>query len=355
MHRPTTLRVTSHSIRTQRFRVRASVFRNAIIGTVTLCFGVFGVLVFQEHHADAGMDVAYTPFAQENSQTLGLLRAARNIDPVGSQGGGDIRTVDSSALVADGAFSDVVADDPTADRGRISFYVVQEGDTLSQIADMFDVSVNTIMWGNQLRSGKDIQPGQTLLILPIDGVQHRVVRGDTVAKIARRYGGDIKEIIAYNNLIDESAITVGMTITVPGGEVPREEPVLTKKKNVAKGRSGKNTDGYFIHPVLSSVRTQGLHGYNAIDFGAPAGTPIRAAANGTVMLVRNDGWNGGYGTYVVIDHPNGTQTLYSHLSRVDVASGQMVKQGETVGRVGSTGRSTGNHLHFEVRGGTNPF
>lgn len=325
-----------------------------IMCTVFVCCGLMGIPLFQERRA--GADVGVFPQAvHENSQTLPLLHAAHNIDPTGSQGGGDIRTADDSALVADGAFSDVVVNDPTADKGRISFYVVQDGDTLSQIADMFGVSVNTVMWGNQLRSGKDIRPGQTLLILPIDGVQHRVVRGDTVAGIARRYGGNVEEIIAYNDLADESAITVGMIITVPGGEVPREKPPSPKKKNLAGSQSSKHTNGYFIHPVPGSVRTQGLHGYNAIDFGAPAGTPIRAAADGTVMLVRDGGWNGGYGTYLVINHPNGTQTLYAHLSYVEVASGQTVKQGETIGRVGSTGRSTGNHLHFEVRGGTNPF
>ncbi len=103
------------------------------------------------------------------------------------------------------------------------------------------------------------------------------------------------------------------------------------------------------------MRTQGIHGYNGVDLGASVGAPVRAAAGGTVMLSRSGGYNGGYGNYIVIKHPNGSQTLYAHLSSNAVAAGQVVTQGQTIGAVGNTGRSTGPHLHFEVRGGKNPF
>ncbi|KKW46945.1 MAG: Peptidase M23 [Parcubacteria group bacterium GW2011_GWB1_57_6] len=101
--------------------------------------------------------------------------------------------------------------------------------------------------------------------------------------------------------------------------------------------------------------TQGLHGWNGIDFGAPRGTPIRAAADGTVIIARAGGWNGGYGNYIVLQHANGTQTLYSHNSSNAVGMGQAVTQGQVIGYVGATGRVTGTHLHFEVRGAANPF
>jgi len=114
--------------------------------------------------------------------------------------------------------------------------------------------------------------------------------------------------------------------------------------------------GYFSWPVGGGVITQGLHGWNAVDIGAPSGTPVYAAAGGTVIVARSGGgWNGGYGNYVVISHSNGTQTLYAHLSRVLVSAGQGVGQGDTVGKVGATGEATGPHLHFEVRGAANPF
>jgi murein DD-endopeptidase MepM/ murein hydrolase activator NlpD len=106
---------------------------------------------------------------------------------------------------------------------------------------------------------------------------------------------------------------------------------------------------------VGGVKTQGLHGYNGIDIGAAAGTSIVAAAPGTVIIARSGGWNGGYGSYVVVQHGNGTQTLYAHASSVLVSQGQQVTQGQAIARVGATGRATGNHLHFEVRGAKNPF
>jgi murein DD-endopeptidase MepM/ murein hydrolase activator NlpD len=105
-----------------------------------------------------------------------------------------------------------------------------------------------------------------------------------------------------------------------------------------------------------AIITQGLHGWNGIDLGAARGTPIHAAAGGTVIVARSGGaWNGGYGNYVVITHSNGTQTLYGHMKSVIVSPGQGVSAGQVIGYEGSTGASTGPHLHFEVRGAANPF
>ncbi|MHB1118154.1 MAG: M23 family metallopeptidase, partial [Minisyncoccota bacterium] len=117
--------------------------------------------------------------------------------------------------------------------------------------------------------------------------------------------------------------------------------------------------GYYTNPLPAGHKTQGIHGYNGIDIGAPTGTPIYAAAGGTVIVSRfrtlSNPWFGGYGNYVIIEHPNGTQTLYGHMSAVYVAVGAHVDKGQPIGEVGSTGKSTGPHLHFEVRGAKNPF
>ena len=113
--------------------------------------------------------------------------------------------------------------------------------------------------------------------------------------------------------------------------------------------------GGFIHPLPGSLRTQGIHGYNGVDLASGTGTPIRAAAAGQVIVAKSYGWNGGYGNYVVVRHANGTQTLYAHNSSNAVGVGTYVAQGQTVAYVGSSGRSTGSHLHFEVRGASNPF
>ena len=122
--------------------------------------------------------------------------------------------------------------------------------------------------------------------------------------------------------------------------------------------SGSNVptySGYYLRPISGGTRTQGIHGFNAVDLAASVGTPIMASASGKVIISKNSGWNGGYGNYIVIEHPNGTQTLYAHASKVIVFSGQSVVQGQVIGYVGSTGRSTGAHVHFEIRGAKNPF
>ena len=116
--------------------------------------------------------------------------------------------------------------------------------------------------------------------------------------------------------------------------------------------------GYYERPVTTCIKTQGIHGHNAVDLAASnhqIGEPIRAAADGQVIVSRDSGWNGGYGEYIVIKHANGTQTLYGHLNATDVNVGDSVTQGEVIGAMGSTGDSTGPHLHFEIRGARNPF
>src|SRR5690606_35562944 len=112
-----------------------------------------------------------------------------------------------------------------------------------------------------------------------------------------------------------------------------------------KTTSSATGGGGFIIPVPGAIRTQGIHGYNAVDLAAAVGTTIRAAAAGEVIVAKASGWNGGYGNYVVVKHGNGTQTLYAHMSTVSVGVGSQVSAGATLGAVGSTGQSTGAHLH----------
>jgi murein DD-endopeptidase MepM/ murein hydrolase activator NlpD len=114
-------------------------------------------------------------------------------------------------------------------------------------------------------------------------------------------------------------------------------------------------DGYYANPAPSARRSQKMHGANAVDLAAPIGTDIFAAAPGTVSVAKSTGWNYGYGQYIVITHPNGTQTVYAHLSNINVSVGQSVSRGQKIGDMGSTGNSTGPHVHFEVRGAYNPF
>lgn len=309
-------------------------------------------------------DAATSGYAQGTSSSL--LRAATNIDPNPNKGLDDnIHTSDNAMLAyagPSGTPADIASSTPS---DRISVYVVRKGDTLSEIAGMFDVSVNTIIWANNLSGPGAARVGDTLIILPISGVKRTIVKGDTLASIAKKYSADANEIAQFNGLDPQSPLAIGSDIIVPGADsngAVAVKSVSAKNKKSAKniiepflGGGGSAQPGYYGNPVPGARVTQGLHGWNGIDFGAPRGTPIYAAAGGTVIIARSGGWNGGYGTYVVITHNNGTQTLYSHMSSATVSSGQSVSDGQVIGYVGSTGLSTGAHLHFEVRGAANPF
>ena len=290
-----------------------------------------------------------------NSQTIALLQGAVNTDPVPlAKGGGDISIVGGSALLSEsgpnGSLADVTAG--TNQHGNISVYIVRSGDTLSQIAKMFGVTTNTIAWNNDIQKGV-IRPGQTLIILPISGVSHAVAKGDTLASIAKKYKADEGEIRQYNDLADTMTLAVGSVILVPDGEMA---PVATSPvTSNLRGAGGPEYAGYYLRPIIGGKKTQGLHGYNGIDLASYYGAAVMASAPGEVIVARSSGYNGGYGSYIVISHGNGTQTLYSHLSNVIVYVGQQVVQGQVIGAIGSTGKSTGPHLHFEVRGARNPF
>jgi murein DD-endopeptidase MepM/ murein hydrolase activator NlpD len=221
---------------------------------------------------------------------------------------------------------------------------------------MFNVTVNTIVWSNSIR-GTTISPGQTLVILPVSGVRHTVKKGDTIASIAKLYKGDVNEITQYNDFSVGQVLTVGNIVIIPDGVLaaPAVSPSYSSIASGARVTMYPNYDGYYVRPVQGSRKSQGLHGYNGVDLAAPRGNPIVAAADGVVIVSREGGWNGGYGNYVVISHNNATQTLYAHNQHNIVSAGDVVEQGQIIGFVGTTGRSTGNHVHFEVRGAKNPF
>ncbi|TSC68468.1 MAG: peptidase M23 family protein [Parcubacteria group bacterium Gr01-1014_56] len=294
-----------------------------------------------------------------NSQTIPLLQPAVNIDPNPAKGGGDIAVVDGTALVPTDGPSGTLADiEEQSQSSQISVYTVRSGDTLSGIAEMFDVTVNTIIWANDIK-GRIIRPGDMLIILPITGIRHTVAKGETLQSIAKKYKGDTAEIASYNEISSDSKLALGTVIIIPGGEVTAP-PATTRSNSGAasrlQGANGPDYGGYYLWPVNGGIVTQGLHGFNGIDIGAPKNTAILAAAEGVVIISKGGGgWNGGYGNYVVVQHQNGTQTLYSHAAQLLVSPGDQVAQGQTIALIGRTGQATGYHLHFEVRGAKNPF
>ena len=284
-----------------------------------------------------------------------VLSALQNPNPQGARGGAEV-VVNEGALVSSGPVGEDVIATAKSSSGEISVYTVRAADTISHIAEMYGVTVNTIMWANDLTRASSIREGQTLIILPIAGVRHTVKRGDTINSIAKAYEGNAEEIVAYNELSADAGLEVGSTIVVPGGAI-HTAPTVTKLAASPVRTSGSNSAGgsWLSHPVPGAIKSQGLHGYNAVDLAGSAGAAVRAAAAGEVIVSKSTGWNGGYGQYIVIRHSNGAQTLYAHLSSNSVGVGAYVNQGEVIGGMGNTGRSTGTHLHFEVRGGSNPF
>jgi len=239
-------------------------------------------------------------------------------------------------------------------------YEAVQGDTVSSLAEKFNISANTILWANDLQKGAALKPGQRLIIPPVAGVVHYAVSGDTIAKIAQNYKANVQDIIAFNGLSSEDDVFIGDVLMVPGGQivpvvVPQKKLALTPTQSAGTGVS--LTGNYFLCPVGSPCRkTQGMHFRNAVDLtGGYCGAPIYAAASGTITKSKT-GWNGGAGNNVTISHMGGTIiTHYYHLQTLLVTQGQEVKKGDVIGLMGRTGKSTGCHLHFEVIGANNPF
>lgn len=292
---------------------------------------------------------------QLNSQNMVLLASVGALPGTSSERGADVNTVGGGALLPDsgpvGGLADV--EEEIYDHGQISIYVVRSGDSLASIAKMYGVSINTLLWANNLSIGAKLTIGQTLVILPVSGVRYTVKKGDTISSIAKQYKGDIDEIRSYNGFAIDDVLSVGSVMIIPDGEIAAVSTRPASSK--VRGTAGPSYDGYYRAPLSGYRKTQGLHGYNGVDLASYAGAPVFASAAGEVIVARQGGYNGGYGSYAVIKHGNGTQTLYSHLQSVYVSVGTSLAQGQTIGTVGSTGRSTGPHLHFEIRGARNPF
>jgi len=351
--------------------------------TISLVAGlmVLDLAAFVPPYASAHASSLPAAGNAQNSQSMALLQAPLAYSPsLPAKSAGDVAIVDGTALISAAGPSGTAADlSDYAPSTQISTYVVRSGDTLTSISQMFGVSVNTLIWANDLKS-KTIVKDQMLVILPISGIQHKVVKGDTIQSIATKYKIDANDILQYNDMAINDSLTVGDTIILPDAELdtPADVPAAaisggkhiaaskpsttsivqgevigSKTENPYRGGSGPRYSGYYGVPVAAAHRTQGLHGLNGVDLGAPTGTSIYAAAEGTVIIAKSGGYNGGYGSYVVVTHDNGTQTLYAHMSQVLANVGDTVSRGETIGKVGTTGDSTGPHLHFEIRGAIN--
>lgn len=236
-------------------------------------------------------------------------------------------------------------------------HTVASGETLSKIAKEYGVSLETIMWENNLYNPNMLRIGQSLLVPPVNGVSYNVQANDTLEKIAKKYGISVDTVIAQNNLESE-IIQKGQKLFLPGAR-PLQSAVVVRASGASRaGRIAAAPSSAipaggkpFIFPTKGKL-TQGYRaGHYAFDIADSGKPPVWAAGSGVVEKASSGTWGGGYGNHVIIDHGNGLKTLYAHLGSINVYEGQTVGQGDVVGVMGNTGRvygKTGIHLHFEV-------
>ncbi len=239
-------------------------------------------------------------------------------------------------------------------RSEIEEYQVETGDTISSIAQKKDISVDTIKWANNL-SGDSIKPGQIIKILPVTGVGYTVKAGDTLESVAKKYSAEQQAIMdfPFNDVPDDFKLRVGQLLIVPDGSpqeisMPKPKP---QPKYLAEGPASPAFSApggaQFIWATGGQVTQYYAWYHPGIDIANRSAPGIAASDGGEVMVA---GWpdNSGYGNRVIIDHGNGYTSLYAHLSNVYVSAGQTVSRGQLIGQMGSTGRSTGTHLHMEI-------
>jgi len=239
-------------------------------------------------------------------------------------------------------------------REDIVYYTVSHGDSVSTIAQDFEVSVNTILWENNLSAYSLIRPGDKLAILPLTGITHQVASGENLSGISQKYDIEESQILEINKLRDAGKLAAGQKLIIPGGKKitysSYSSPSYTGISAIKElmGASGAQpvsgnkmnwpTDGHRITQYYSWR-------HYGIDIANKTGTQIYAADAGTIEYI---GWGTGYGNQIVINHGGGKKTRYAHLSKFYAVKGEQVSKGQAIGAMGSTGWSTGSHLHFEV-------
>lgn len=239
-------------------------------------------------------------------------------------------------------------------RDTIVEYTVEEGDTLASLGKKFDVSVDTIKWANNLKT-ETIKQGQTLKMPPVTGVVHKVASGENIYSIAKKYKTEAQNIVnfPFNDFtdLDTFALNVGQTLYVPDGVIEEEKPII-RPRFIPEVVAGAPGTGNFIWPSSGNVSQYPIWYHNALDIANASAPPVIAADAGTIVYAACERY--GYGCHIIIDHNNGYRTLYAHLSEIYVSiepGKNIATQGQPIGKMGSSGRSTGVHLHFEIRSG----
>lgn len=327
-------------------KVQNSSFKQRVFFASTFILAVFltAILIVNSGSSFRNSTTnTFTSFSNKNLFVAGLKNfIGENPEMVLLQKN-SIVGISSPLTITSQTLGTVIGEEEDDVRKEIIEYTVESGDTLSNIAEKFSISLDTILWANELSSKSTIKLGQRLIILPVPGVLYHVQKDDTLSGIAKTYKGDVQEIIAFNELPNEGGIYIGDILVIPNGQMP---------KKIAQIPLTPLAESYFIFPAQGTI-TQGLHLFNAVDIGNKCGEPVVAAASGIVQAA---GWAKNAGNRITILHPNGVATYYGHLSAILVKPGQAVSAGEIIGYIGNTGYTlgvSGCHLHFGVSGANN--
>ncbi len=295
-------------------------------------------------------------FATMGVLTIGVILAPflASTYPIFSQNSTSAAKIASSSqaqsiFVGENLFQTDISQKP---RDKVISYTVQKGDTISTIAEKFGISTETIKWANNLTNDY-LNVGDSLEILPVTGIAYKVQSGDTVYTIAKKFDTIAQKIVdfPFNDFANPETFSLvsGQILIVPDGIKPSEQPFIKRQIYIAQGPTFLSSAG-FTWPISGGISQFASWYHMALDITNPTGTPIVASQNGTVTKISTGTWDGGYGNNIIIDSGGGFQTLYAHMSGINVSIGQQVAAGKTViGYVGNTGRSTGSHLHFEIR------
>ncbi len=237
-------------------------------------------------------------------------------------------------------------------RDGVKTYTVEEGDTVASISKKFGVSTETIKWQNNL-TGDKIKVGQTLEILPVTGIAHKVSKGDTVYSIAKKYDSSAQGVVdfPFNTFSNDETfeLAIGQIVMVPDGVKPQEAIVSPRIRQITPDAGSVVASGNFVWPTQGTISQNYAWYHTGLDVANRAAPNVLAADSGAVVYAGCLTY--GYGCHVIIDHGNGYRTLYAHLQKIYVVStagSNRIGKGQPLGQMGSTGRSTGTHLHFEI-------
>ncbi len=252
----------------------------------------------------------------------------------------------ANAALTKGSFIPVRTSHTVSTEGKVQYYEIRKGDTLWDISRKFKVELGTILAMNNIKANSVLAIGQVLEV-PYERARiHTIAKGETMWDIARKYGADVNQIMRANPKKNPSLLCIGDKLDIPDSRSVSR----TIAYNEPSSRGFSPTTMQFIWPVVGTItskygyRASGFH--HGLDIAGSHGDPIKASLAGRVTFA---GYKSIYGQTVVLQHLGGYETVYAHLQNINVSPGKQVAKGEIIGTIGTTGRTTGPHLHFEVK------